>query len=157
MPGVRQVLRMYGQASEHPPLAWEWVAAQLQAAPTYWVIARSDGYPHPRPVWGVWHEDELHLSIGSPVLRDALSADRRLTVHLDSGTDVVVVEGEVRPSPSTEPGVVAAYDTKYDWHYEEAQYGPISRVAPRAVLAWRTAGWAGRESFRETGSWTFGG
>jgi hypothetical protein len=155
MPGVRRVLRMYGQASEHPPLEWEWVVAQLESAPTYWVIARTDGFPHPRPVWGLWLGDELHLSIGSPVIRNALSTDQRVTIHLDSGTDVVVVEGRVVPASSTEQAVLAAYDAKYDWQYEEAQYGPISRVAPQSVMAWRAGGWAGRESFRETGSWTF--
>ena len=155
MPGVRRILRMYGQPSEHPPLAWEWVAAQLEAAPTYWVIPRNDGYPHTRPVWGLWLDDALHLSIGSPVIRSALATDPRVSVHLDSGTDVVVVEGQVLPASSTDEAVLAAYDAKYDWQYDEAQYGPISRVTPQAVVAWRTGGWAGRESFRETGRWTF--
>jgi hypothetical protein len=159
MSGVRRVLRMYGQPSEHPPLDWEWVQEALESAPTYWVIPRAlpgpSGYPHPRPVWGLWLGDALHLSIGSPVIRRALAADPRVTVHLDSGTDVVVLEGIVIPATGTEGAVLAAYDAKYDWQYDEAQYGPISRVAPQTVLAWRTAGWAGRESFRETGRWTF--
>jgi hypothetical protein len=33
--------------------------------------------------------------------------------------------------------------------------GPISRLAPVTVMSWRTAGWAGRESFQQTGSWPF--
>jgi hypothetical protein len=159
MAGARRVLRMYGQPSEHPPLDWEWVQGQLESAPTYWVLSgaipRPSGYPHPRPVWGLWLDDSLHLSIGSPVIRNALAADARVTVHLDSGTDVVVVEGNVMPASSTSDVVLAAYDTKYDWQYDAAQYGPIRRVSPQTVMAWRTAGWAGRESFRETGSWAF--
>ena len=142
---------MYGQPSEHPPLDWEWVQEQLESAGTYWVIPRRrpDGYPHPRPVWGVWLDDALHLSIGSPVIRRALAADPRVTVHLESGTDVVVVEGRRHPRRGHRgPAVLAAYDAKYDWQYDEARYGPISRVAPQTVLAWRTAGWAGRESFQ---------
>jgi hypothetical protein len=150
---------MYGQPSEHPPLDWAWVQEQLESAPTYWVLPRTDaspsGYPHPRPVWGLWLDDALHLSIGSPLIRSALSTDPRLTVHLDSGTDVVVVEGHAVPVSSTEEAVLQAYEGKYDWQYDEAQYGPISRVSPQNVMAWRTAGWAGRESFRETGRWTF--
>ena len=155
MPGVTRVLRLYGQPSEHLPLDWEWVRGQLESAPTYWINARSAGHPHPRPVWGVWFDDALHLSIGSPVIRGALAADPRITVHLDSGTDVVVVEGQVSTAAGTEEAVLAVYDTKYEWQYDESQYGPISRVSPQTGIAWRTAGWAGRESFRETGRWTF--
>jgi hypothetical protein len=40
MPGVRRVLRMYGQPSENPPLDWEWVQAQLEAAPGMGPLAR---------------------------------------------------------------------------------------------------------------------
>jgi len=152
---MSRVLRMYGQPSDHPPLEWGWAAEQLETAGLYWVIPRSDGYPHPRPVWGVWLAEALHLSIGSPAIRSAMAADPRVTVHLESGTDVVVVEGRVIPAASTDPAVLAAYDTKYDWHYDEPAYGPISRLAPVTVMAWRTAGWAGRESFQQTGSWTF--
>jgi hypothetical protein len=147
---------MYTQPSAHPQLDWQWVQEQLESAGTYWVIARSDGYPHPRPVWGAWLHDALHLSIGSPVIRGALAGDPKVTVHLESGTDVVVVEGEFIPAATTEPAVIAAYNGKYDWEYDEAAYGPIARVAPHSVIAWRTAGWAGRESFQETGKWTFG-
>jgi hypothetical protein len=147
---------MYGQPSNHPALDWEWVAQQLEAAGLYWVLARSAGHPHPRPVWGLWLDEALHLSIGSPVIRAALAADPRVTVHLESATDVVIVEGRFIPVTATEPAVLAAYDAKYDWQYDEAAYGPIGKVAPLTVMAWRTAGWAGRESFQQTGSWTFG-
>jgi hypothetical protein len=165
MAGEPRPLRMYGLPSEHPSLTWEWVRGQLEGAGTYWVIPGTVGpsgsHPHPRPVWGVWLDDELHLSIGSPVIRRALGSDPRMTVHLESGTDVVIVEGRLSPvsatiSASVSAKVLAAYDSKYDWHYDEGRYGPISRVTPETVLAWRTAGWAGRESFRETGSWRFG-
>ncbi len=155
MPRATRVLRMYGQPSEHPPLDWQWVQEQLASAGTYWVVPRSAGHPHPRPVWGVWLDDALQVSIGSPVIRTALAADPRVTVHLESGTDVVVVEGRFIAAPDTGADVIAAYDSKYDWRYDETAYGPISRIAPSTVIAWRTAGPAGRDSFRETGSWTF--
>lgn len=51
---------------------------------------------------------------------------------------------------------VARYERKYDSSYEVDKYGPLTRVAPETVLAWRTAGWAGRESFQQTGRWRFG-
>jgi hypothetical protein len=117
----------------------------------------SDAAPHPRAVWGVWVEDVLMLSLGSPVLRAQIARDPLVTVHLDSGTDVVIVEGRAAAddSPETIAAFVDAYDAKYDWRYDAGQYGPPTRVTPAVVLAWRSAGWAGRDGFRETGKWVF--
>jgi hypothetical protein len=146
---------MYGEPSHGPPLEWSWVEAQLAGAGTYWVVAAGGGHPHPRPVWGVWLDEVLHLSIGSPVLARLLRGDPSVTVHLDSGVDAVVVEGTVG-GPVDHPEVVAAYDAKYDWTYDVDEYGPLTSVVPSTVLAWRSAGWAGRDGFRATGRWRFG-
>jgi hypothetical protein len=148
-------LRLYGAPSERVPLAWRWVEQQLLDAGTYWVIACNPGYPHPRPVWGIWSRQGLHLSIGSPTLRRAFSEEPAVTVHLDSGTDVVIVEGHVLPPVPTTPTLIKAYNEKYDWDYQVSQYGELTRVQPGTVLAWRTGGWAGRDSFQTTGSWLF--
>ena len=50
---------------------------------------------------------------------------------------------------------LAAYQAKYDWDYDVSQYGDLKVVAVSRVLAWIAAGWAGRESFAQTGRWTF--
>jgi hypothetical protein len=34
-------LHLYGQLSATPRLDWDWVDAQLKAAGTYWVVART--------------------------------------------------------------------------------------------------------------------
>jgi len=150
----RGTLRLYGHPSDKSLLDWAWVVAQLETAGTYWVIPRTMGHPHPRPVWGVWRNDRLYLSIGTPTTRRALAVDPAMTVHLDSGTDVVIVEGTAA-GQVTEPDVIAPYDKKYDWKYHPTEYGPLQCVQPGVVLAWRAAGWAGRESFQQTGRWTF--
>ena len=77
-------------------------------------------------------------------------------MHLDSGTDVVIVEGVATTEDAT-PALLAAYDAKYDWHYDADTYGPFTRIAPEVVKAWRAAGIAGRDSFQETGRWELGG
>jgi hypothetical protein len=102
-------------------------------------------------VWGVWADEVLHLSIGSPQLA-AARPGTPATVHLDSGTDVVIVEGTVQ-AKTVDPAVVAAYDTKYTWTYDVDAYGPLTSIRPRLVLAWRSAGWAGRDGFTATGRW----
>lgn len=149
-------LRLYGQSSGLDPLPWASVDERLANAGTYWVVPRSAGQPHPRPVWGIWRADALRLSIGSRVLARALDADPVVTVHLDSGTDVVVLDGRVTGS-DVKTETIAAYDAKYDWSYDVDQLGPLTVVSPSTVLAWRSAGWAGRESFRCGGRWTFDG
>jgi hypothetical protein len=148
---------LYGGPSDREALAWSWVEGCLTVAGTYWVVPRSPGHPHPRPVWGVWHRERLHLSVGTPTFRRAVVDDAAVTVHLDSGTDVVIVEGVVAPPATTSPTALAAYDVKYDWTYQVDQYGDLAVVEPTKVLAWRSAGPAGRDGFRSTGCWVFGG
>lgn len=148
------VLRLYTQPSDAEPLTWEWVESQLRSAGTYWVVAATPGTPHPRPVWGVWHDDQVMLSVGSPALGRQLTVDAPVTVHLDSGVDVVIVEGVVL-GPSSDPEALAAYDEKYDWDYDLDTYGPLTAIGPVAVKAWRSSGPAGREGFSHAGRWTF--
>jgi hypothetical protein len=152
--GEWQSLRFYGSPADHEPLAWTWVEGQLLASGIYWTVARSDGHPHPRPVWGVWQSSRLYLSIGTPALRSALDVDPAIAVHLESGTDVVIVEGSAE-GRSDDARVIAAYDEKYDWSYDVAEYGPLTAVTPKRVLAWQASGWAGRESFTRSGRWAF--
>jgi len=145
---------MYGQPSGADELAWSWVDQQLEAAGTYWVTPTGPDRPHPRPVWGIWHADSLHLSIGSLVLARQLADDPVVTVHLDSGIDVVIIEGAATGS-SDETGLLEHYNAKYDWTYTVAKFGPLTRVDPSKVLAWRSTGFAGRDGFQASGKWRF--
>jgi len=76
---------------------------------------------------------------------------------VDSGTDVVLVEGMTSRTTQheTPTSIIQAYNAKYDWDYQVAQYGELIVVQPLRVLAWRTAGRAGRDSFQATGCWHF--
>ncbi len=143
---------MFGQPTDAAPLDWSWVEEQLVRSDTYWVTTRGNGRPHPRPVWGVWVDDRLHLSIGSPEINRDLERDPELTVHLPNGIDVVIVEGTASGS-TDDPVFVDAYDAKYDWAYDAEAYGPFVTVQPTIVMAWRAAGPAGRDGFRHVGCW----
>jgi hypothetical protein len=149
-------LHLYGARSDRPALDWESVERRLVEAGTYWVTARSAGHPHPRPVWGIWSRRALLLSIGSPGLVASVGRDPRITVHLDSGTDVVIVEGTAQLLQESDAASIAAYDAKYEWTYDLDEYGPLTRVDPTVVMAWRSGGWAGRDGFEAVGRWTFG-
>jgi hypothetical protein len=147
---------MFTTVPEADALDWDEVRSELAAEVTYWVVPRSpEGPPHPRPVWGVWLDDGLHLSIGSPVVRRQLDADPAVTVHTASGTEVVVVEGVSAGAAPDPTPALDAYRRKYDWDYDADQFGPLTWVRPRDVLAWHAAGEAGRDGFRRVGRWHF--
>ncbi len=159
MDPTAEPLTMYGQPSEVAPLDWSWVDEQLTAASVYWITTPSSrpgggGHPHPRPVWGVWMDARLYLSIGSPRINAALANPTPVTVHLGGDIDVVILEG-TSAGPSDTPDAVERYNTKYDWNYLVEDYGPFTLVTPSKVIAWRSAGWAGRDGFQSTGRWRF--
>ena len=149
-------LRMWGQESDSPPPDWQWVDEQLRDAGTYWVVARPAGYPHPRPVWGVWTGETLLLSLGSPVIARELASDPRAAVHLGSGTDVIIVEGDagVVADADAIADFTARYNAKYDWEYKAEQDGAPTRVDPSTILSWRAAGEAGRGGFPQAARWS---
>lgn len=145
-------LVMYGAASEASSLDWAWADEQLTAAGGYWIEVGGQSRPHPRPVWGVWDDRRLHLSIGSPAIKAAARPGRRMTSHLGSVTEVVIVDGRVA-GETGDPRLIQLYNDKYDWEYSVDEYGPLTTVDPTKVMAWRSSGWAGREGFQQTGRW----
>ena len=147
-------LVMYGAPADTRGLHWAWVDEQLVSAGAYWTVTPSNVHPHPRPVWGIWRRNVLHLSIGSPRLNADAQDDVPVTVHLGSVTDVVIVEGLIA-GHTNDREVIEAYNAKYDWDYTIDEYGPFTTVAPSKVLAWRSAGWAGREGFQQSRKWRF--
>jgi len=77
-------------------LPWSHADERLRAATVYWLATSGpDGTPRVRPLDGLWHEGVLYVG-GSPETRWArdLEANPKVAVHLDDGTDVVILEGE---------------------------------------------------------------
>ena len=102
---------------------------------------------------GVWSDDRLLLSNGSWNHHHNLTANPRLTVHLESGTTVVIVEG--RSGGYDHAGLKAfldVYNPKYGLHFEEML--PPFVVVPETILAWETLGPKGIGGFRAVGKWT---
>ncbi len=162
MEPIETSLRMFGAPQAAEPLPWSWVSDQLASAGTYWVVSTAhpdpelDQWPHPRPVWGVWADCCLHLSIGSPTIRRQMGQHPDVTVHLESGTDVVIVEGLAVSDDRDETlRLKELYDAKYDWDYQVDPYGMFTLVQPDVIMAWRAAGPAGRDGFSHVGRWTF--
>ena len=91
-------------------LPWSWAGERLAAAHNYWIATIG---PHASPVWGLWRDESFLFSCGarSRKARD-LARDPRLVVHLESGDEVVIVEGVAAPVAATEADV-EEYERKY--------------------------------------------
>ena len=77
-------------------LAWSHLEQRLIDATVYWIATSGPGgVPRVRPVDGLWHAGVLYVG-GSPKTRWArdLAANPQVAVHLDDGSDAVILEGE---------------------------------------------------------------
>lgn len=121
-------------------LPWRHAEERLESARNYWLATtRPDGRPHVRPVFGVWLGAVLYFD-GFYKTRWArnFTAHPVVEVHLESGDEVVIVEGEVddfTPEPELAAHITAAFAAKYDGYRVEADDG-VYRLRPRLALAW---------------------
>lgn len=128
-------------------LPWSHVEQRLADAQNYWLCTvRPNGRPHAVPKWGVWLDGKVYFD-GSPETRHArnLAANPYVVLHLESGSDVVIVEGTARetdpPSGTLAQRIAQAYAAKYEaMGYAPApttwDNGGLFEVVPHTVLAW---------------------
>lgn len=131
---------------------WTTAEHKLAHAETVWLATtRPDGRPHVVPRWGVWLDNRFWYD-GAPTTRHVrnlvASPDGAVTLHLESGTDVVIVNGHSGPTdpPSRWRSVqlAAAFHRKYAaqgyspaitaWDGEAA--GGLCCLTPTDALAW---------------------
>jgi hypothetical protein len=127
-------------AGDEGTLPWSWVEEQCTAARNYWVCTtRAAGRPHAMPVWGLWLEGRVVFSTDpSSTKARNFVARPEVVVHLESGDDVVVLEGRIEPmDPSLLPAFLDAYDAKYSFRPDEAQTEGVYQLRAERVLAWR--------------------
>jgi general stress protein 26 len=115
---------------------------QMQKSRNYWVCTtRPDGSPHAMPVWGVWLEGGFFFST-DPQSRKGrnLAANPQIVVHLESGDDVVILEGVVERTADSAllKRADAAYFAKYQFHLAEDVDHPglVYRLQARAAYTW---------------------
>lgn len=121
-------------------LSWDHVQERMAEARTYWVAtSRPDGRPHATPVWGLWVEGAFYFGV-APTTRKGrnLAQNPNVAVHLESGEDVVILEGVAEVVSNPDPGLVERLFAS-----SKAKYGTGSRdvegsyvVRPRVVFAW---------------------
>lgn len=135
--------------SEDGLLAWAEVEQRLIAAQHYWLATvRPDGRPHSVPRWGVWVRGRFYYD-GAPTTRHALNATSNpaVTLTLESGTEVVIVEGESHAARADAAGLGAELARAFE-KYADSGYSPgpdswsgadgggLREITPRRVLAW---------------------
>jgi hypothetical protein len=131
-------------------LAWSTVEAKLRAATEFWLAStRPDGRPHVVPRWGVWFDGAFFYD-GSPMTRHArnLAENPSCALHLESGADVVILEGGSQPSAPIDTDLGGRLSAEYGRKYGARGYAPAAdswsdehaggmRIfVPRTGLAW---------------------
>ncbi|MBW3605055.1 MAG: pyridoxamine 5'-phosphate oxidase family protein [Actinobacteria bacterium] len=131
-------------------LEWDAVEARLEAATEFWLATtRPDGRPHVVPRWGVWLDGRFWYD-GSPMTRHArnLAGNPACALHLESGTEVVVLDGRSVPSAPVAGEFGQRLSDAFAWKYRDRGYAPspdawagddaggLAVFTPRTGLAW---------------------
>jgi len=106
---------------------WSWAVERLTTAKNYWFnTTRPDGRPHAMPAWGAWVDGALYFD-GSPETRRGrnLAQNSAIVIHLESGDEVVIVEGDAVLTGKPERGMAERLATAL-----AAKYGPTYEPAP---------------------------
>jgi len=140
--GLPDVPAMYGLKSRKAYLPFSHAEKRLTEARNYWICtARPDGRPHSIPVWGFWIEGAVYFGTARSSRKARnLAQNSAVSIHLDSGDDVVILEGlavevDLTDKPTFKK-LDAASRAKYNMPLMVVPEGVLYSVRPRFVLAW---------------------
>ncbi len=140
--GLPHVPSMYRLKPRAQYLPFSHAEDRLTKARNYWICtARPDGRPHSIPVWGFWVDGDLCFGTArSSRKAQNLAQNAAVSVHLDSGDDVVILEGtavEIDLSDKAKfEKLDAASRAKYKMPLMATPEVVLYSVRPRVVLAW---------------------
>lgn len=109
---------------------------RLRKSKNYWIMtSRPDGRPHAMPVWGVWINGAVCFGTDRTSRKARnLAKNPAVVVHLESGDDVVILEGTAREITAID----GAYLKKYRMKLTDAPGKPfIVAVKPRLAFGWQ--------------------
>jgi nitroimidazol reductase NimA-like FMN-containing flavoprotein (pyridoxamine 5'-phosphate oxidase superfamily) len=126
-------------------LPWSHVAERMTQAMHYWVSTAGPGArPHATPVDGLWLDDRLYFGGSQQTRRHRnLLANPAVSVHLESGTDVIILEGDAlelrEPDRDLTTRLSKASAEKYGYGPKPEDYakGGVFVLHPRVVFAWK--------------------
>jgi hypothetical protein len=126
-------------ASGAEVLPWSWAAEQLAGSRNYWVsTTRPDGRPHSTPVWGVWLDGAVWFCVGrTSVKARNVAGNPAVAIHLESGDQVVILEGRVAERHDGLEPFLDAYEAKYELRPDLAALDAVVYVLlPDTALTW---------------------
>ncbi len=145
--GLPQVPALYGLKPRKQYLPWTHVRERLSRARNYWICtARPDGRPHSIPVWGFFFDDTFYFGTGRSTRKARnLAHNPALSIHLDSGDDVVILEGTAKEVSESDKPTLAKLDSASREKYKMPlmtipNETVLYAVRPRVVLAWTERG-----------------
>ena len=129
-------------------LPWSWLSERMAESRNYWIgTARPDGRPHVMPVWGVWLDETFYFGTGRESAKARnLARNPALVVHLESGDDVVILEGvaEEVEDGALRARLAEAYGSKYDpYRPDPDEMGLVFALRPRLAYAWQERDYPG--------------
>jgi hypothetical protein len=137
-------------------LSWSHVDELMSQAKVYWITTvDQSGHPHATPVDGLWLDDRLFFGGSQETRRNRnLAQNPAVCVHLESGSDVLILHGEVRELGAADrdlSGRLAdASKEKYGYGSKPEDYlaGGTFAFTPRKVIAWKPL-------FKDATRWEF--
>lgn len=140
--GLPHVPPMYGLKPRKQYLPFSHAEDRLAKSRNYWICtSRPDGRPHSIPVWGFWIDGAVYFGTASASRKARnLTQNAAVSIHLDSGDDVVILEGTAVEVDLTDKSIVkqvdAASRAKYKMPLMVTPGTVLYSVRPRVVLAW---------------------
>jgi hypothetical protein len=152
-----QIPAVYGIPKHNQGLLpWAHVSERMAQARVYWIITVDPSCrPHATPVDGLWLDDRLFLGGSQETRRNRnLVQNPTACVHLESGSDVVILYGEVEElggeNRELAQRLADASNTKYGYGIKAEDYlvGGTFAFTPRKVIAWKSL-------FKDATRWQF--
>lgn len=140
--GLPDVPPLYGLKPRNKYLPFSHAEKRLAKSRNYWICStRPDGRPHSIPVWGFWIDGAVYFGTASSSRKARnLAHNPAVSVHLDSGDDVVILEGAAikvdLSDKLTFKKLDAASRSKYKMPLMVVPESVVYSVRPKVVLAW---------------------
>jgi len=134
---------------DHPisEVSWDYVSKRLTESINYWLCSvYPDGRPHVVPRWGAFLDGKFYYD-GSPETRHArnIVSNPHVTLHLESGNDVVIMDGKSAPASKPDPQFAQRLSDALRAKYKPEGYEPepnqwneggLFVFIPRQCIAW---------------------
>ncbi len=124
-------------------ITWQHAKNKLANEKVYWISsATSGGRPHAAPVWGIWKESRFYFETDPKSVKGRnMSSNQNIVVHIQDGSDTVIVEGKARRQDTARvlDQLKKDYTKKYRYtpRWSDEQREIVFRVEPVVVHAWK--------------------